>query len=585
MGNLRASLTADEAGSLDWIRTSYLSLRHHAEGIEPIAAYDGLVYSLDPATPRTAFGLIMLAVALALAAGLALANRHRAWLWQGALVGAAAIDLVLFGVGFHQKVPVGQLSQGTPAIQFLQCEVRSADCGAEFGPESVVGGPPSAVQEWRVFTSGTSPSLESNRLVPFRVQDIGGYSSLESRRNYTYWTTIAGVQNQLLDMANVRYLVYPVRGPALPSYRLVPFDPERPLMMGGRDTLGGFESFTVGGERADRLQIVAALTRALDVPQGETVAEITVVPREGSSAVIPLRAGIDTAEWAYDRPDVAGKTKHQKPPEIAFRRPDVFLADGTQYSLFLYYTERDLPRPMEVERIEVRYVNPAGSIELYGIGLYSFDTGLTAPVTSQMRTKLRLVYQDDEVRIFENAATFPRGYVVPEARMAPSGVTALSAMQDTAFDPTREVMLEGLEAAGWPLEVPEPRENRGGLAEVGSLGNGVRFPIPRPEPLDIGTDRLTYRVAAPEGGYFVHVAHFFPGWRAWIDGVEAPILLANSLFRAVPLPPGEHVVELRYEPTAVVLGLQISLWTAAIALATLSGAFLARGLERRHRDP
>ncbi|HEV8613484.1 MAG TPA: hypothetical protein VGQ73_08225, partial [Gemmatimonadales bacterium] len=192
MGNLRASLTADEAGSLDWIRTSYLSLRHHAEGIEPIAAYDGLVYSLDPATPRTAFGLIMLAVALALAAGLALANRHRAWLWQGALVGAAAIDLVLFGVGFHQKLPVGQLSQGTPAIQFLQCEVRRADCGAEFGPESVVGGPPSAVQEWRVFTSGTSPSLESNRLVPFRVQDIGGYSSLESRRNYTYWTTIAG---------------------------------------------------------------------------------------------------------------------------------------------------------------------------------------------------------------------------------------------------------------------------------------------------------------------------------------------------------------------------------------------------------
>ena len=37
-----------------------------------------------------------------------------------------------------------------------------------------------------------------------------------------------------------------------------------------------------------------------------------------------------------------------------------------------------------------------------------------------------------------------------------------------------------------------------------------------------------------------------PGWRAWVNGQPTPILPANLAFMAIPLPPGEHHVELRY---------------------------------------
>jgi uncharacterized membrane protein YfhO len=66
-----------------------------------------------------------------------------------------------------------------------------------------------------------------------------------------------------------------------------------------------------------------------------------------------------------------------------------------------------------------------------------------------------------------------------------------------------------------------------------------------------------------------------------VDGQEAPIYRANGLFRAVPLRPGQHVVELRYEPGAVRLGLGITLAALATALLSLIALFVKRRLSFR----
>ncbi len=55
-------------------------------------------------------------------------------------------------------------------------------------------------------------------------------------------------------------------------------------------------------------------------------------------------------------------------------------------------------------------------------------------------------------------------------------------------------------------------------------------------------------------GFVVLSDQFYPGWRAYVDGRESPIYRANYLFRAVPVPAGEHVVEFTYQPVSVGLG-------------------------------
>jgi uncharacterized membrane protein YfhO len=60
-----------------------------------------------------------------------------------------------------------------------------------------------------------------------------------------------------------------------------------------------------------------------------------------------------------------------------------------------------------------------------------------------------------------------------------------------------------------------------------------------------------------------------PGWKATVDGRDAPLLRANLAFRAVPVDAGRHTVEMRYRPAAVVIGLAISGLTAMVAGAAL----------------
>jgi hypothetical protein len=65
---------------------------------------------------------------------------------------------------------------------------------------------------------------------------------------------------------------------------------------------------------------------------------------------------------------------------------------------------------------------------------------------------------------------------------------------------------------------------------------------------------------------------WYPGWRAAIDGVEAPIHRANYMFRGVFVPAGEHTVRFDYWPTNFGWHLAAS----ALGLCIIGGLFIRR---------
>lgn len=51
-----------------------------------------------------------------------------------------------------------------------------------------------------------------------------------------------------------------------------------------------------------------------------------------------------------------------------------------------------------------------------------------------------------------------------------------------------------------------------------------------------------------DGGYLVVNDTLVPGWEATVDGQPVPFLRADYVFRAIPVPSGEHEVTMTYSP-------------------------------------
>jgi hypothetical protein len=64
-------------------------------------------------------------------------------------------------------------------------------------------------------------------------------------------------------------------------------------------------------------------------------------------------------------------------------------------------------------------------------------------------------------------------------------------------------------------------------------------------------------------GWLVRTQNAMPGWRAWVDGKPAPVLMADGILQAVPYPRGASQVVLRYEPASFRSGLFVSLMALA----------------------
>jgi hypothetical protein len=142
--------------------------------------------------------------------------------------------------------------------------------------------------------------------------------------------------------------------------------------------------------------------------------------------------------------------------------------------------------------------------------------------------------------VFENRFALPRAFVTYRARTAPESADAfLAALSRPTFDPLAESYVEG----------PPPLDASSDDAPSGHPATFVRD--------DEEVVELDVHLARP--GLVVLADSYYPGWRATVDGVPAPIIQTNFLFRGVSAPAGAHRVRFVYEPASVRRGAVISL--------------------------
>jgi hypothetical protein len=177
-----------------------------------------------------------------------------------------------------------------------------------------------------------------------------------------------------------------------------------------------------------------------------------------------------------------------------------------------------------------------------------------APLVEELPT----VYEDEHVRILENPEALPRAWLVHEARQVEPG-EALELLADGSIDPRQMALLE---AAPPSLEpAPDP------------TAEAVTY-------LHTEPDRIELRVTAQTPALLVLSEVWDPGWSASVDGRAVPVYQADHVFRAVPVPPGQHHLVLTYDPPMLRLGMGIT----AIALVLGLGAAVWLGARGKHSE-
>jgi hypothetical protein len=160
----------------------------------------------------------------------------------------------------------------------------------------------------------------------------------------------------------------------------------------------------------------------------------------------------------------------------------------------------------------------------------------------------REVFRNERVRVLENDDAFPRAWVVHKAQTVEPGA-ALALLADGAVDPARVALLE---------EAPPPLDR----PPEGAVESVTMRDTDSP-------DRLRLDVHLGGAGLVVLSEVYDPNWRAYLDGERVPLLVADHILRAVPVPAGDHVVELRFEPWSLRAGLAVTAVTAIAILGVL----------------
>lgn len=299
--------------------------------------------------------------------------------------------------------------------------------------------------------------------------------------------------------------------------------------------------FSGSSNPVDSLSLVTTLANSPHIEQGRAIGRFLIHTADGQIIEREFKAGIDSAEWAYERAEVKATIRHSRPAVY-----DTYPADAqNSFSALRFQTRFDLGEKVLVDRVEVKNMDDLASLIIWKATLYDSTGNETYLLRQRLPAHWRKVYDHDSAAIFENPNALPRVWTVPQARVE-SEETVLKAIRGESqepFNPRELALLEPGEFRRRKLDYPSGKFTSEASAKI------IRY-----EPT-----HLTIETQADKDAVLVVSEINYPGWEATIDGQPTEIYTANYLLRGVIVPEGKRVVEMRYTAPAAKLGVMISL--------------------------
>ena len=545
-------------------------------------------------------------------------TRHK----RGALLllfAVVALDLNLWGqsTGWHLSSPKhdNPLWQEPSSIKFLRGREGSAAPYRvlTFDRQFSADGPLNEEKEPGRFIL----ELQPNTYMMYGVENAAGYDGFGLARysrlagDMKVWGDLTDAERTLrsesreLDLLNVRYLLtrpaangditsattstsesaaaeFPPATQVYGNQRFGEEDLNLPQIAPGERLL-----FSVPPTESDRIAVLTSLAWSEEVPDRTVVAHVRLLDHDGQGFNFELRAGEHTSEWAFDRPDIRARIKHQRAPVAT----SYGVADAhAKYEAHTYVSVFALPARSVIKggEITVERIAQAPDLTLSVTRIALADGERAYPVRREWLRKEFAAHIEPPASLSERDSSTAARW----QHIADVGEVAV-------FQNTRELPRAWL-ATGELVEKDEDELSiiRTGKMPDGGAWNpletalvesatGIHFgkgnePPGKAEVTRNEANRVDVKTASSAPAILVLSANHYPGWRAYVDGQAVEVMRVNYNQRGVAVPAGNHFVTFLYRPKSLLIGLVISVLALAglVLWASVGNRRLARTKSR-----
>lgn len=165
------------------------------------------------------------------------------------------------------------------------------------------------------------------------------------------------------------------------------------------------------------------------------------------------------------------------------------------------------------------------------------------------RYRINIDQQAGQAGFAESNNYFPRAWMVYKTNVfSPKEVE--SKMKAGSFDFKNEVVLEEKPELSMPENIDETRKSK-------------------VEVLEFSTNSSKYKVENNENGILCFSEIYYPAWNVYVNGKKAKLLRANYSLRAVEVPKGSNIIEMKFESSAFATGMWITLITLIVSFLDL----------------
>jgi len=459
------------------------------------------------------------------------------------------LDLASYGHFFHwrtAKFDVEARLADPPAVQLIKSREK------DLNSFRVMSFPVQAYDY--AFSWPEDPNFDllnqPNTSILRGVQSISGYDILRPARVGEMTGTAGSVLNGFVqdaksfsledrgfDLLNVKYLIVGYGGA---TGKKVGFEHDGVYFARtnfGAELKPGVNLTTAAdGSAATEIAIVSSLAKSTHLPDGAPILYLKLHTRDGRIIERTLEAGRDTSEWAYDRADVKAAIKHGRA-----RVAEDF--DAGEFKSHAYLGRLKFDRA-EIEKIEWVYAREDASLLVIRASLFDETTKQSEPIANFYLPPERWhsLGKFDQVEVFENLRAMPRAWFVKKLflreRQDVLKAVRTGGVEQETYDPATVAFVDRKD------DFPGLMKLEGDYVKDNS---GIK--IVRYDPARIGLETTN-----PGEGFLAVGEIYYDGWKAYVDGAETHIFLADYVLRGIRVPAGNHHVEFLYRPRSFLLG-------------------------------